>query len=37
MFELAAQKNRDQYLEDGTLNENYDNEAKDGVGSIPEF
>ena len=37
VFELVAQERRNQGLVDGALNENHDDKAKDGVGSIPWF
>ena len=37
VFELSGQKNRDQDLVDGTLDENHGNKTEDGVRSIPKF
>jgi len=37
MFEFTGQKNWDQDLVDGTLDENHSNETKNGMWCIPEF
>ena len=37
MFELTGQKDRDQNLVDGALNENYGDKTEDGVRGIPKF
>ena len=37
MFELTGQKDRDQNLVDGTLNEDYGNKTKNGMRGVPKF
>ena len=37
VFELTGQKDRNQDLVDGTLDENYGNKTEDGVRGIPKF